>query len=153
MAYCKWKIVFCNSEIFVSIPIVSNISSKALAGVPRSSTTTNGLLTFIFYTFFGSLARSKYFSIFSTYYSCVIRYSEVNYLAFMVFFIKGFCLMLIPFRFSMDSTCSTNFPINLSSDPIMPSFLLFLNKFGTFTYNVVNCLISPTANSAFRLLL
>ena len=58
------KTVFCNSVIFVSIPIVSNLLSKALAGVPRTPT-TNGT-TFIFHTFFSSLARFKHFSTFST---------------------------------------------------------------------------------------
>ena len=53
----------------------------------------------------------------------------------------------------MDSICSTNFPMNAPSDPIMPSLVLSLSKFGAFTQNVVNCLISPTTHSAFRLLL
>ena len=35
----------------------------------------------------------------------------------------------------------------------MPSFILFLSKFGTFIYNVVNWLIIPTTHSAFPLLL
>ena len=116
-------------------------------------------------------------------YSCVIGYSTVNYLAFMVFFIsenharfscsykmvflhskipKYFTrvilndyswLMLIPFWFNMDSIHSANFPMNTPSDPIMPSFIFSLSKFGTFTYNVVNCLIISTSHSAFRLLL
>ena len=53
----------------------------------------------------------------------------------------------------MDSICSTDFPMYTPSDPIMPSFVLSLNKFGTFTYNVDHCLISPSTHSAFRLFL
>ena len=62
-------------------------------------------------------------------------------------------LMLIPFWCNMDSICSTHFPMNTPSDPIIPSFVLSLRKVGAFSYNVVNCLIIPTTYSAFRLLL
>ena len=61
------KTVFCNSVTFVSIPpMVFNLFSSSLAGVPRAPTTNRTTITFIFHTFFSSLARSKYFSIFST---------------------------------------------------------------------------------------
>lgn len=182
MDYCKLRTDFCNSVIFNSLPVFSNLFSRALAGVSRASTTTNGVFSFVFHNFFGFLPRSKYFSIFSTGQSCVIRYSDVNYLKFMVFFIDdnqirpscnykmlflhskvpkmftrvilndSLCLMLIPFWFNMDSIYSTNLPMHLSSNPIMPSFILLLNKFATFTYSVVNCLISPITHSALRLL-
>ena len=109
--------------------------------------------------------------------------SFLNYLTFMVLFIndnhiRPFCsykmvclyskiatdftsvirndrswLMFIPFWFNMDSIWSTNFQINMPSNSIMPSFILFLSKFGTFSYNVVNCLISHTTHFAFRFLL
>ena len=46
--------------------------------------------------------------------------------------------MLILFWFNMDSIRSTNFLMNRLSDPIMPFFIVFLSKCGTFTYNVVN---------------
>ena len=61
--------------------------------------------------------------------------------------------MLTPFWFNMDSICSTKFPMNRPSNQIMPYFILFLNKFGTFIYNEVNCHISPTTHSIYRLLL
>ena len=117
--------VFCNAVIFVLVPMVFNLFCRALAGVPRAPITNGTTDTFIFHTFFSSLARSK-----------------VNYLGFMVFFINEnhvrpscsykmvylyskilkdfarvilsdrFWLMLIPFLFNMDSIRSTNFPMN-----------------------------------------
>ena len=60
------KTIFYNSVILVSIPMVFNLFSSSLAGVPRAPTTNGTTITFIFHTFFSSLARSKYFSIFST---------------------------------------------------------------------------------------
>ena len=63
-----------------------------------------------------------------------------------------FWLMLIPFQFNMDSIHSTNLPINTSSHPVTSSFILFLRKFGTFTYNGANCFISPTTHFAICLL-
>ena len=60
------KTVFSSSVIFVSIPMVFNLFSSSLAGVPRAPTTNGTTITFIFHTFFSSLARSKYLSIFST---------------------------------------------------------------------------------------
>ena len=60
------KTVFCNSVIFVSIPMAFNLFSSGVVGVPRAPTTNGTTVTFIFLTFFSSLARSKYLSIFST---------------------------------------------------------------------------------------
>ena len=60
------KTVFCNSVIFVSIPMAFNLFSSGVAVVPRAPTTNGTMVTFIFHTFFSSLARSKYLSIFST---------------------------------------------------------------------------------------
>ena len=59
------KTVFCSSVIFVSIPMVVNLFSRALAGVPRAPTTKDTTVTFIFYILFSYLARSNYFSVFS----------------------------------------------------------------------------------------
>ena len=47
--------------------LVFNLFSSPLAGVPRAPATNGTTVTFIFHTFFSSLARSKYFSIFSTF--------------------------------------------------------------------------------------
>ena len=60
------KTIFCNSVIFVSMPVVFNLFFSFSAGVLRTPTTNGTTITFIFHTFFSSLARSKYFSIFST---------------------------------------------------------------------------------------
>ena len=62
-----------------------------------------------------------------------------------------FWSMLLPFWFNMDSIRSTNISVNTSSYPIMSSFILFLSKFGKFTYNMVICLISPSTHSAYFL--
>ena len=59
------KTVFCSSVISVSIPMVVNLFSRALAGVPRAPTTKDTTVTFIFYILFSYLARSNYFSVFS----------------------------------------------------------------------------------------
>ena len=59
------KTVFCSSVIFASIPMVVNLFSRALAGVPRAPTTKDTTVTFIFYILFSYLARSNYFSVFS----------------------------------------------------------------------------------------
>ena len=61
-----FKIAFYNSVIFFSIPMVFNLFSRALTGVPRAPTTNGTTVIFIFHTFFSSLTRSKYFWIFST---------------------------------------------------------------------------------------
>ena len=60
------KRFFCNSVIFVSIPMVFNLFSRALAGVPRAPTTNRTTGTLTFYIFFSSLASFKYLPIFST---------------------------------------------------------------------------------------
>ena len=60
------KTVVCNSVIFVSIPVVFSLFSRALSGVPRAPTPNGNTFTFIFHTFFSCLPRSKYLSIFST---------------------------------------------------------------------------------------
>ena len=39
------------------------------------------------------------------------------------------------------------FAMNGPSVPIMSSFVLSLSKFGPFTYNAVDCLISPCYNN------
>ena len=59
------KTNLCNSVIFQFF----NLFSRALACVPRAPTTNRTTVTFVFHTFFSSLARSKYLSIFSTYLS------------------------------------------------------------------------------------
>ena len=64
---------FFNSAIFVSIPMFFNLFSRALAGVPRALTTNGTTVIFIFHTFFSFLAKSKYFSIFSTTLSCTLE--------------------------------------------------------------------------------
>ena len=85
------KTVFCNSVIFVPIPMVFNLFSRALRGVPRAPTANGTTVTFIFHTFFSPLGRSKQVFLgllnFLIVYSSVIGYSKVNYLAFMAFFI------------------------------------------------------------------
>ena len=64
-----------------------------------------------------------------------------------------FLLMFIPFQFNVGSIHSTNCLTNMSFDSIKPSFILFMSKFKTFTYNMFNCLISPTTHSTFCLFL
>ena len=66
------KTVFCNSVIFVSIPMFFSYFSRALAGVARAPPNNRTTITFILQTFFSFLARSKYFSIFSTSLSCTL---------------------------------------------------------------------------------
>ena len=56
----------CNSVIFVSIPMVFNLFSRAVADVPRAPVTNGTTVTFTFHTFFSSLDRSKYLSNFPT---------------------------------------------------------------------------------------
>ena len=58
--------VFCSSVIFVSVPMIFNLLSRALADAPRTPTTNGTTVSFIFHTFFSSLASYKYFLIFST---------------------------------------------------------------------------------------
>ena len=60
------KTVFCNSVIFVSIPMFFNLFSRTLACVPRAPTTKWTTVTFVFHIFFTSFTTSKYFWIFST---------------------------------------------------------------------------------------
>ena len=60
------KTVVCNSVIFVSIPVALNLFSRTLPGVTRAPTPNWNTFIFIFHTFFSSLPRSKYLSIFST---------------------------------------------------------------------------------------
>ena len=71
------KKVFCNSVIFVSILMVLNLFSSSLAGVPRAPVTNGTTITFIFHTFFSSLTRSKYFSIFSTFLSSTLVSQDI----------------------------------------------------------------------------
>ena len=66
------KTVFCNLVIFVFLLMVFNLLSRALAGVPRAPTTNGTTATFMFHTFFSSLATSKYFSISSTFLSSTL---------------------------------------------------------------------------------
>ena len=101
----------------------------------------------------------------------VIPYSVVNYFAFMVFFINGnhtrpsccykmVCLyseitrtLLESFSVTTSGWCSYHF--SLTWVPFAPEIfqqIRLSSVFGKFTYNVVNCLISPTAHSAFRFL-
>ena len=82
----------------------------------------------------------------------VCLYSKIPKNFTRIIFSDPFWLMLILFWFNMDSIRSTNFPMNMPFDPIMPSFILSWSKFGTFTWNVISCLISPTTHFAFRLL-
>ena len=86
-------------------------------------------------------------------YKIVYMYSKIPKWFRIVILNDCLCLMFIPFWFNVGSICSANFPRNPSFDPIMPSVVLYLSKFETFTYNVVNCLIIPTAHSTFCLLL
>ena len=86
-------------------------------------------------------------------YTIVSLYSKIPKDFTRVVLIECFWLMLIPFRLYMDSIRPTNVPLNASSIPIMPSVILFQSQFGTFTNNVINCLISPTTHSELRLLL
>ena len=71
------KRVFCNSVIFVSILMAFNLFSRASACVPRAPVTNGTTFTFIFHIFFSSLARSKYFSIFSTSLSHAVWWSQL----------------------------------------------------------------------------
>ena len=176
--FCRFvsRQFFCNSVSFVSIPMVFNLFSRALAGVPRAATTKRTTVAFVFHIFISSLARFRYFSIFSTsLWSTLVPYGIAksiiwhswcflsikimsDFLAVIKWSVyrilrESFWLILIPFWFNIDSIRSTNFPMNTSSDPIMTYFILFLSKFGTFTYNVVISLISPNTHYAFRLFL
>ena len=83
----------------------------------------------------------------------VCLYSRIAKIFTQFILNESFWLMLKLFQFNMDSISSTNFPMNISSNLIKTSFILFLSKFETFIYNVVHCLISFTTHSAFCLLL
>ena len=82
-----------------------------------------------------------------------------------------FWLVLVPFCCHWYSFCSTDFPMDTSSNsimsslvlllrkfatfthnlnPIMSSLVLFLSKFATFTHNVVDCLISLSTHLIFH---
>ena len=61
-----FKTVFCNSVIFFSIPMLFNLFSRASAAVSRAPVTNRTTVTYIIHALFSSLARSKYFSVFST---------------------------------------------------------------------------------------
>ena len=79
---------FCNSVIFVSIPMVFNLFFNSLAGVPRAPTTNGTIISHFLYfpdqiQVFFNLPNLLIIC------SCVIGYSKVSYLAFgsfVVFF-------------------------------------------------------------------
>ena len=60
-------------------------------------------------------------------------------------------LVFTPFFCHWNSFCSTDFTMTTSFNPVMSSIGLPLGKFGTFTHNVVDCLISFTPHPTFRL--
>ena len=64
LAECN-NTVFCNSAILVSIPISFSLFGNLDGAVPSAPTITGITFTFLFHSFFSSLAKSWYFYIFS----------------------------------------------------------------------------------------
>ena len=95
--------VFNNAVVWiVSTRLSTSKSSRTfnnlLVTVPKVPTTIGIIVTFMFHSFFNSLARSRYLSLFSDFfqfYSVVSRDSKVDNLADFLFF---FFLLLIIIR-------------------------------------------------------
>ena len=127
--------------------VISKSSSPCtnpLVTVPRAPITIDIIVTFMFHSFFNSLARLMYLSLFSHSFNFILwstgtAKSTVLQVLFFLFFFEH-----IPFV-CMVKLQLAQFPIDHLAHPDVPSLMFFLCKFDTFAYYVINSFISFAA--------
>ena len=172
--------VLSNAVIWIvsTRPLTSKSSrpfNNPLVIVPKAPITIGTIVTFMFHSFFNSLARSRYLSFFSHSFSFILwsagTAKSTNSLFLLIVIRSGLlagirwsvCLLKshrslcvsfsrtgawfvhMPFVTKVKFKFLAHFPVDHLADPVVSRLILLLCLFAAFPYYVIDCFVSVTA--------